>query len=74
MKLFNWNCFETIIEGTFAHDYTDASIRKEIKDAYDKKYRPAVTPLTHPENYDPFDPPRGWSYDPYYEFWIKTNE
>ncbi len=74
MKLFNWNRYETITEGPMAHDYTNASVRKEIYEAYNKRYKISVTPLTHPEHYDPLDPPLGWAYDPYYEIWIQLNE
>ena len=70
----NWNIwptFDSIPEGPMAHDITSEKLRQQIKDAYEKKYRPPMTPYTHPEKYDPFDPPEGWMYDPYYEMWIE---
>lgn len=73
IKLFNFN-YDAIIEGPMAHDYKDQMVRHEIKQSYNIRYRAAATPLTHPENYDPLNPPRGWAYDPYYEIWIKLNE
>ncbi len=66
--------FDQYIEGKYAHEYCEATIRKEIQETYNKKYRPEPNPFSHPENYDPVDPPKGWAYDPYYEFWIKLDE
>lgn len=66
--------FEKYIEGWYAHEYQNEAIRQEIKETYYKKYNPEPTPLTHPERYDPLNPPSGWAYDPYYELWITINE
>lgn len=71
-KLFRWNEFDRIIEGQLAHEIKDEGLRAEIVENYNKRYRPAMTPYTHPENYDPLNPPNGWAYDPYYEHWIQT--
>jgi hypothetical protein len=74
MNLFKWNCVETIPEGVMAHDITDECVKTEIKESYQKRFNPEPTPFTHPQQFDPFDPPRGWAYDPYYEFWMKTTD
>lgn len=63
--------FDQLIEGVYAHHYTDEAVREQITRAYKEKYMPAVTPLTNPELYDPLAPPAGWVYDPYYEMWIE---
>lgn len=65
--------FDRLIEGVYAHHYTDETVRQQITQAYKEKYTPVVTPLTNPEIYDPLNPPKGWIYDPYYEIWLKTN-
>ena len=72
LKLFDWNVFETIPEGVMAHEITTESIRAEILENYNKRYKPEMTPWSNPEKYDPFNPPKGWAYDPYYEIWIKN--
>lgn len=66
--------FDPIPEGPMAHQITDANVRKLIQEKYNQLYRASPTPFTHPENYDPFNPPDGWAYDPYYECWIETHE
>ena len=73
-KLFNWSEFEIIPEGIMAHEIKDESIRAKIVHSYNQRYKPKITPYTHPENYDPLKPPSGWAYDPYYECWIELNE
>lgn len=73
-KLFRWTEFETIPEGIMAHEIKDEKIRLEIAANYNKLYRPPMTPFTHPEKYDPLNPPTGWAYDPYYECWIQRDE
>ncbi len=72
LKLFNWSTFDPIPEGPMAHEITDESIKTLIVENYNKRYRPEITPYTHPENFDPLNPPSGWAYDPYYECWIET--
>ena len=62
-----------IHESIWADEYADASIREYIRTEYKNRYSPKATPLTHPQNYDPCEPPNGWRYDPYYEIWLKTN-
>ena len=63
--------FDKYIEGVYAHQYNDESLRLEILENYNKKYKPAPTPLSHPERFDPLNPPKGWAYDPFYEMWIE---
>jgi len=58
-------------ETTWADEYADELLRSYIRAEYKKRYMPETTPLTHPQIYDPCDPPQGWRYDPYYEIWIK---
>lgn len=64
---------DPIQEGLYADQYRDPEIRLRIRQEYTARYRPAITPATNPELYDPLDPPAGWRYDPYYELWIKEN-
>jgi hypothetical protein len=63
--------YDRLVEGMYAHNYTDESVRQQIAQDYKKKFTPVVTPFTNPEQYDPLNPPEGWMYDPYYELWIK---
>ena len=62
---------DSLIEGVYAHEYTDTKIRNEIYEAYKERFFPEITPLTNPEKFDPLNPPPGWAYDPYYECWFK---
>ena len=55
----------------WADQYTDAGLRKKILTEYQLRHNPPITPLTHPSNYNPLQPPEGWKYDPYYEVWVK---
>lgn len=71
---FGETTFDSLIEGVYAHQYTDANVRKQIQDRYLKKFNPEITPFNNPEKFDPLNPPKGWAYDPYYETWIKFNE
>jgi hypothetical protein len=48
---------------------TDAQVKAE----YDALYRPAQTPITNPELYDPLNPPPGWEYDRWHACWYKNN-
>ncbi len=74
-KLFTGSTtYDYLIEGVYAHHYTDENVKKQIIESYVKKHTPEITPVTHPERFDPLNPPEGWAYDPYYEFWIKFNE
>lgn len=75
-KIASWKIWtiESIPEGVMAHEITDGSLKEEIRKAYEARYRPPITPYTHPEKYDPFNPPKGWAYDPFYEIWIEINE
>lgn len=66
--------FDKLIEGKYAHEYKDTITRDEITVTYNKRYKPKPDPLSHPERFDPLNPPAGWAYDPYYEIWIRTDE
>jgi hypothetical protein len=55
----------------WADEYTDPAIRAKITETYRLRYTPVTTPWTDPLLYDPLDPPQGWRYDPYNEFWVK---
>ena len=66
--------YDDLIEGMYAHNYTNKSVRQRISENYKKKFTPVVTPFTHPEQYDPLHPPEGWMYDPYYECWLEIND
>jgi hypothetical protein len=61
-----------IIEGKWADSYTDPETIEIIKAGYKARWMPQPTPYTHPALFDPFNPPKGWRYDPFYEEWIKT--
>jgi hypothetical protein len=59
-------------EHTWADEYVDEVLRSYIREEYNKRHSPAPTPASHPQNYDPLDPPNEWRYDPYYEIWINV--
>ncbi len=59
-------------ELTWADEYQDPLARKQISEAYQRRYKPAANPITHPHLYDPLYPPSGYRYDPYYECWVKV--
>ena len=63
-----------ILEGKYADSYTDSAIIEKIKADYKNRWMPDPNPGSHPSLFDPFNPPKGWRYDPFYEEWIKTNE
>jgi hypothetical protein len=63
---------DPLAEGWYADQYRDPAIRERIIAEYQKRHCSGPTPFTHPEQFDPLDPPRGYRYDPYYELWIKT--
>jgi hypothetical protein len=66
----NWS--DPLVEGWYADYYTTPELRDRITRDYRARYCQGPTPFTHPENYDPLNPPRGYRYDPYYELWTKT--
>jgi hypothetical protein len=68
---FGETTYDYLIEGVAAHHYKDEAVRQQIKEQYIKTHTPEITPFTDPLKFDPFNPPEGWSYDPYYECWIK---
>lgn len=72
--LFDWSEIDPMPEGPMAHEISDKNLRQLITENYNKMYKPAKTPYTHPQNYDPLNPPKGWAFDPYYEIWIQLNE
>jgi len=61
-----------IVEGKYADSYTDLKTIELIRTGYKERWMPKPTPYTHPALFDPFEPPIGWRYDPFYEEWIKT--
>ena len=61
-------------ELTWADEYQDPLTRAAITEAYNRRFKPQPTPLTHPHLYDPLSPPMGYRYDPYYECWVKTSK
>jgi hypothetical protein len=59
-------------EGVWATDIQDPETRARISQRYQQRFsQPQPNPETHPWLFDPFDPPPGWKYDPYYEWWSK---
>lgn len=73
-QLFKDVEYDKYVEGKYAHEYEDPAIREEIYIQYQKSYVLNPMPDTHPELYNPLDPPDGWAYDPFYEIWITTDE
>ena len=45
--------------------------REQIISEYNQRYKPTPNPGTHPELFDPFDPPPGWEYDAWHAIWWK---
>jgi len=45
--------------------------KEEIVAEYIKLYKPEPTPFTHPELFDPLNPPPGWAYDAWHAIWWK---
>jgi hypothetical protein len=64
---------DQLVEGVFANDYADTTVRMTIAQEYRNRFpEPVETPVTHPWKFDPLNPPQGWRYDPYYELWIEN--
>jgi len=61
---------DPLVEGWYADQYTAIELRLRISQNYQSRHCQGPTPFTHPEQFDPLNPPRG--YHPYYELWIKT--
>lgn len=61
-----------LVEGCWADQYTDLTVRETIAQQYKNRWNAAPTPVTHPHLFDPLEPPLGWRYDPYYETWVWT--
>ena len=76
MKFFSWfkatQEFDPLIEGTLAHNIKDINLRTKVSDRYRELYCPEPNPISHPELYDPLNPPNGWAWDAYYECWISV--
>ena len=71
---FGETTYDNLIEGVYAHYYQDESIKQQIRNQYVKTHTPEVTPFTDPLKFDPLNPPDGWAYDPYYEFWVRFDK
>ena len=63
-----------IVEGKFADDYKCPELKRIIQEKYNTLFSEEITPATHPTRFNPFEPPKGWRFDPYYEIWCKINE
>jgi len=70
-RMFSTAEFDGLYEGKWADEYANELLRACISENYNYLYKKSPTPMTHPELYDPLDPPEGYRYDPYYEIWIK---
>ena len=69
---FGETTYDNLIEGVYAHQYQNEAIKNQIQEQYIKNHTPEINPFTDPLKFDPLNPPEGWAYDPYYEFWINT--
>ena len=58
-------------ENLTAEQYQAAEIQQYISQRYQDIHSVKVTPLTHPLQFDPLQPPEGWRWDPYYELWYQ---
>lgn len=54
------------------HSEGPALTAAEIRAQYKEYYKPDPTPFTHPELFDPFNPPEGYLYDAWHAIWHKT--
>ena len=63
--------FDKLIDGMYADEYTNPGIQNYISSEYKKQHTIVKSPLTHPLEFDPINPPAGWRYDPYYEVWVQ---
>ena len=45
---------------------------EQVLAEYNSIYRKEPTPATHPELYDPLNPPENWTYDAWHAFWYYT--
>jgi hypothetical protein len=59
-------------ETLWADEYSSPEYLKYIREQYRLRHVPVRTPLTHPQDYDPINPPTGWRYDPFCECWCAT--
>lgn len=55
----------------WADEITDPAHQRRLRERYYQRYRTSPDPASHPELFDPVDPPDGWRYDLAYEMWIK---
>ena len=44
---------------------------ERVREEYDRLYKPAITPFTHPQLFDPLNPPEGYAYDEWHCVWYK---
>lgn len=72
--LQGWQNGDFAVEGVLAHEYRDQATREAILTRYNEIHKPAPSPFTHPELFDPLNPPPGWGWDPYYESWVISND
>ena len=67
----SWDNIDPLVEGMYADQYADPQIKDYIFKNYQKTFPwPEETPETHPWKFDPFKPPTGWRFDPYYHLWV----
>jgi hypothetical protein len=66
--------FDAMPEEVMAHNVRDPELRAQITARYNELFRPEPSPYTHPELYDPLNPPQGWAWDPFYECWLETHD
>lgn len=45
---------------------------EQIIAEYNAMYKPEKTPWSHPELFDPLNPPKGWEYDAWYAVWYQV--
>jgi hypothetical protein len=67
---------DPIIEGVSADQYNEQT-QDQIRREYFQRWAPPsqqITPESHPWLFDPCEPPQGWSYDPFYEMWVKLSD
>ena len=67
---------DPIIEGPTADQYNEQT-QDQIRREYFQRWEPPnqqIAPDSHPWLFDPCEPPAGWSYDPFYEMWVKLRD
>jgi len=61
-----------LYEGWTADQYTCPELKNRITNRYKELHNKSESPFTHPEKYDPLNPPKGYKWDPYYEVWTEN--